>query len=206
MHIVPNILSLGRLLATIPLVILVLVNQPAALLIATALFAVSSVTDTLDGRLARRYRLVSQLGIFLDLTADKVFVSAALVALVQVGLVPAWIAILIITREFVVQGLRSLAAAQGIVISAGRWGKQKTFMTLVAIGGILLFRGLGGATSFPLGLSSGGAPHTAVDYLLAVSDGILLLAVVWTIFSAIEYLRGGWDVITKPAVPAPSGN
>src|SRR5262249_56625776 len=93
---------------------------------ATVLFALGSVTDSLDGRIARRYHLVSRLGVFLDLTADKIFVSAALIALVQVGMVPAWIVIVIVTREFLVSGLRSLAAAQGVVIPAGGAGARQT--------------------------------------------------------------------------------
>lgn len=195
---VPNILSAGRLVATVPLIILILINQPIAFLFATALFFVGSVTDTVDGRIARRYHLVSRLGVFLDLTADKVWVTAALIALTQVGLAPAWITITIVTREFVVAGLRSLAAAQGVVIAAGRWGKQKTFITLVGIGGVLLARGLHGATAFPLGLSTGGAPHTFADYLLGAADVVLLLAVIWTIASAIEYLREGASVLSDP--------
>jgi CDP-diacylglycerol--glycerol-3-phosphate 3-phosphatidyltransferase len=194
----PNFLSLARLLATIPLVVLILVDQPAAYLGATVLFAAGSITDTIDGRLARHYRLVTNLGVFLDLTADKVFVSAALIALVQVGVVPAWIAIVIVTREFIVSGLRSLSAAQGTVIPAGPLGKQKTLLTLTAIGGILLARGLNGATAFPLGLSTGVAPHTFGDYLLVLSNLVLLVAVVWTILSAVEYLRGAWDMLTGP--------
>lgn len=195
----PNILSVARLLATIPLVILILLKEPWALLVATALFVLGSVTDTIDGRLARRYHLVSNLGVFLDLTADKVFVSAALIALVQVGFVPAWIVIVIVAREFLVSGLRSFAAARGVVIPAGRWGKQKTLLTLLSIGGILLATGLGGQTAFPLGLSTGGTPGSFADYLLVASDIVLLLAVIWTIFSAVEYLRGGWSVIIGPA-------
>lgn len=195
----PNILSVARLLATIPLVILILLKEPWALLVATALFVLGSVTDTIDGRLARRYHLVSNLGVFLDLTADKVFVSAALIALVQVGFVPAWIVIVIVAREFLVSGLRSFAAARGVVIPAGRWGKQKTLLTLLSIGGILLATGLGGQTAFPLGLSTGGTPGNFADYLLVASDIVLLLAVIWTIFSAVEYLRGGWSVIIGPA-------
>jgi len=193
---VPNILSLARLLITVPLVVLILINTPTAYLWATALFVLGSVTDTLDGRIARRYKLVSNLGVFLDLTADKVYVSAALVAFTQVGVVPAWITIVIITREFIVSGLRSLAASQGVVIPAGRWGKQKTLLTLTAMGGILLALGLGGHTAFPLGLSTGGAPQSFPDYLLAISDAVLLLAVVWTIFSAVEYVRGAWGLLT----------
>lgn len=194
----PNILSAARLVATIPLVVLIMLKTPWALLVATALFVAGSVTDTIDGRLARRYHLVSNLGVFLDLTADKVFVSAALIALVQVSFVPAWIVIVIVAREFLVSGLRSLAAAQGVVIPAGRWGKQKTLLTLLSMGGILLATGLGGRTAFPLGLSTGGAPGSFADYLLLLSNIVLLLAVIWTIFSAVEYLRGGWSVVVAP--------
>ena len=198
---VPNILSLARLFATIPLVVLILIDVPAAYIAATVLFVLGSVTDTLDGRIARRYHLVSNLGVFLDLTADKVFVAAALIALVQVGVVPAWIAIVIVAREFLVQGLRSLAAARGVVIPAGKWGKQKTLLTLLSVSGILLALGLGGATAFPLGLSTHGTaqpPHSGPDYLLALANAVLLLAVIWTIFSAVEYLRGTWGVLTEP--------
>jgi CDP-diacylglycerol--glycerol-3-phosphate 3-phosphatidyltransferase len=193
----PNGLSLGRILLTIPLVVLILINTPAAYLVATLLFFIGSVTDTLDGRLARKYQLVSNLGVFLDLTADKVFVAAGLTALVQVSVVPAWIVIVIVSREFVVSGLRSLAAAQGVVIPAGPWGKQKTLLTLLAMGGILLARGLHGRTAFPLGLSTAiHGPAGAADYLLALADAILLLAVVWTIISAYEYVRGAWGLLT----------
>ncbi|HEY7849606.1 MAG TPA: CDP-diacylglycerol--glycerol-3-phosphate 3-phosphatidyltransferase [Ktedonobacterales bacterium] len=201
MRYVPNILSLARLVATAPLVILILIHTPAAYLWATGLFFLASITDTFDGRIARRYKLVSNLGVFLDLTADKVYVAAALVAFTQVGVVPAWITIVIITREFLVSGLRSLAAAQGVVISAGRWGKQKTLLTLLALGGILLAMGLGGATAFPLGLSTGGAPDGFPDYLLALANIILLLAVIWTIFSAVEYIRGAWGLLVGEVAP-----
>lgn len=194
----PNILSFGRMVLTIPVVVLILIDQSAAYLAATVLFVLGAVSDGLDGQLARKYHVVSSVGVFLDLTADKVFVGAILVALVQVGLVPAWIPIIIVSREFIVSGLRSVAAARGVVIPAGPWGKQKTLFTLTALGGILLARGLGGATAFPLGLSTGAAPHNGADYLLAVADGVLILAVIWTILSGIDYLRAGWKLVVAP--------
>ena len=194
---VPNLLSALRLVSTLPLVVLILINTPAAYLWATVLFFLASITDTFDGRIARKYHLVSNLGVFLDLTADKVYVAAALVAFTQVGAIHSWITIVIITREFLVSGLRSLAAAQGVVIPAGPSGKQKTMLTLLALGGILLGLGLGGHTAFPLGLSTGAAfPHSFADYLLALADIILLLAVIWTIYSAYEYTRGAWGLLT----------
>src|SRR5579884_3768214 len=116
----PNILSISRLVATAVVFILVLVNQPWAFLVGTVLFFFASITDLLDGYLARRMKVVSSFGVFLDLTADKVFVSAILVAMVQIALVPAWIVLIIITREFLVTGLRSMAAAKGTVIPAGK--------------------------------------------------------------------------------------
>src|SRR2546422_7970591 len=122
----PNLLSASRLFATVLVFVLVLINQPWAFLTATVLFVLASVTDFFDGYLARRLKVVSPLGVFLDLTADKVFVSVILIALVQISLVPAWIVVIIVTREFLVTGLRSMAAAKGKVIPAGIWGKQKT--------------------------------------------------------------------------------
>lgn len=195
---VPNLLSLGRMLVSVPLVVLVLINQPAAYLVGAVLFVLGSLTDTLDGQIARSYHLVSRIGIYLDLTADKVLVSAVLIALVQVQLVPAWIVIVIVAREFLVSGLRSLAAAQGVVIPAGPSGKQKTLLTLIALSGILLARGLNGHTAFPLGLSTGAAPHSLPDYILALADVLLLGAVVLTIYSALDYTRGAWGVLTEP--------
>jgi CDP-diacylglycerol--glycerol-3-phosphate 3-phosphatidyltransferase len=170
----------------------VLVNQPWAFLIATLLFFLASVTDFLDGYLARRFKVVSNIGIFLDLTADKVFVSAILIAMVQIGLVPGWIVFIVVTREFLVTGLRSVAAARGKVIPAGMWGKQKTFITMVAMGGLLLAKGLGAhlLTLFPPMLVFNSQTVNAGEILLLVSDVLIILATIWTIFSGIEYMIG----------------
>lgn len=173
-----------------PLVLLILINQPVTYAVATLLFLLVALTDTIDGRLARRYNLVSTLGVFLDLTADKMMVTGLLIALVEVHLVPAWIVIIIVSREFLVTGIRSLAASAGKVIPAGRWGKQKTFLTLLATGGIMLGKAFGAhlLTLYP--------PHfipwsqvTFGELLLFAADIVMLLALIWTIISAIEYLR-----------------
>ncbi len=198
----PNLLSFSRILATILVFVLVIVNQPWAFLIATVIFFLASVTDLLDGYLARRYSLVSPFGIFLDLTADKVFVSAILVAFVQIGLVPAWIVVIIIAREFLVTGLRSIASAKGTVISAGKLGKQKTFITLLAIGGILLAKGIGAShlSLYPPLLNFNSSVLNVGDYLLLVADTLMLLAVIWTVLSGIEYLREAMPLLRdKPA-------
>lgn len=188
----PNILSMSRLVATVLVFILVLINQPWAFLVATALFFLASITDFFDGYLARRLKVVSSLGVFLDLTADKVFVSAILVGLVQIGLVPAWIVFIIITREFLVTGLRSMAAAKGTVIPAGVWGKQKTFITLVAMGALLLAKGLGAhlLSLFPPMLTFNSQTLVFSELLLLFADAMLIVATFWTLFSGIEYMIG----------------
>lgn len=198
---IPNLLSIGRLLTTVPLVILVLLNTPWAYLVSLALFVLGAISDLLDGRLARRYKLVSSLGVFLDLTADKVYVSALLVALAQVGVLPAWLVVIIISREFVVSGLRALAASEGVVIPAGRWGKQKTAITMLGLAGLLLAKALDAQATFPWGAASSAgltlSVSNAAGYVLLVSDAIMVLAVIWTIFSAVEYLVSGWPLLNR---------
>lgn len=187
----PNILSACRIVMLAPLVLLILINRPVTYAIATVLFVLVAITDTIDGRLARRYNLVSTLGVFLDLTADKMLVAGLLIALVEVHLVPSWIVIVIVAREFLVQGMRSLAASAGKVIPAGPLGKQKTFLTLVATGGILLGESFAPAplTLFPPNF----IPWSQLNIgalLVFASDVVMLLALIWTVLSAIEYLRG----------------
>lgn len=195
----PNILSGSRLIATVVVFVLVLVNQPWAFLVATVLFLFASITDYFDGYFARRFKVVSPLGVFLDLTADKVFVSAILIALVQIGLVPAWVTFIIVTREFLVSGLRSIAASKGRVIPAGVWGKQKTFITLVAIGALLLAKGLGAhlLSLFPLMLTFNSQTLNAAELLLLISDALIILATIWTAFSGIEYMVSAWPLLMK---------
>jgi CDP-diacylglycerol--glycerol-3-phosphate 3-phosphatidyltransferase len=196
---VPNILSLSRILATIVIFVLVLINTPWAFLVATILFILGSGTDFLDGYLARRYKLVSPLGVFLDLTADKIFVAAVLIALIQVGLVPAWIVAVIIAREFLVTGLRSMASAKGKVIPAGKWGKQKTLITMVAMSALLLAKGLGAhqLSLFPPMLNFNSATVNFPEILLLLADAGLVLAALWTVLSGAEYMISALPLFQK---------
>src|SRR6266852_4849912 len=197
MNTAPNLLSFSRIVATILVFVLVIVNQPWAFLAAAVVFFLASITDFFDGYLARRYHIVSQLGVFLDLTADKVFVSAILIAFVQLGLVPAWIVVIIVTREFVVSGMRLMAAAKGTVIPAGKLGKQKTFITLVAMEGILLGKGLGGnhLSLFPVMLNFNTSLLNIGDYVLLLADALMVLAAIWTVLSGVEYTRGALPLL-----------
>src|SRR5256714_2787257 len=199
MHNIPNLLSLSRMLATILVFVLILLNSPWAFLTATALFILASVTDFFDGYLARRFKLVSPLGVFLDLTADKVFISAILIALVQISLVPAWIVVIIVAREFLVTGLRSMAAARGKVIPAGMGGKQKTLITMIAIGLLLFAKGLGphGLFLFPAMLHFTSQRVTFSNILLLVADAGLILATLWTALSGAEYMISALPLFQK---------
>lgn len=184
-----NILSLARLFATVPLVMLILAATRWSLFAAALLFVVMAITDTIDGRLARRYAWVSNVGIFLDLTADKVYTSATLIAMVAIGILPTWMAIVIIVREFIIAGLRSFAAAEGMVISADRWGKHKMLLTIVAVVWVLIwasagFSSLGITPLFrPIGMLY------PLRLLFEFGYWLMLGAVLLTLFSGYEYLR-----------------
>lgn len=199
MNNVPNLLSLSRMLTTVPIFVLILLDAPWAFLTATALFILASVTDFFDGYLSRRFKVVSPLGVFLDLTADKVFVSAILIALVQIGLVPAWIVVIIVTREFLVTGMRSMAAAKGKVIPAGIWGKQKTLITMIAIGLLLFAKGLGAheLSLFPPMLHFTSQTVNLSNILLLVADAGLILATLWTALSGAEYMISALPLFQK---------
>src|ERR1700674_1326726 len=134
----PNLLSFSRIVAAPILYVLVVSRGRYGFLAAAVLFVAASLTDTLDGQLARRRHLVSPLGIYLDTSSDKILVAVLLVALAVVHLAPGWMAAVIIAREFLVTGLRSYAAALGVVIPAGGWGKAKTIITIVALFLVLL--------------------------------------------------------------------
>jgi len=199
MNNVPNLLSLSRMLTTVPIFVLILLDAPWAFLTATALFILASVTDFFDGYLSRRFKVVSPLGVFLDLTADKVFVSAILIALVQIGLVPAWIVVIIVTREFLVTGMRSMAAAKGKVIPAGMWGKQKTLITMIALCLLLFAKGLGAheLSLFPAMLHFTSQTVNFSNILLLVADAGLILATLWTALSGAEYIISALPLFQK---------
>lgn len=182
-----NLLSFVRLIATVPLVWLILLATHASLFAAAILFVVMAITDTVDGRLARRYGWVSNIGIFLDLTADKVYTAATLVAMVAALLLAPWIAIVIIAREFIVTGVRSFAAAEGMVIPADRWGKYKMLLTIIAIAWMLVWASAGLAPRS--GLSPLVDPNGLLAMILGLGYWLMIGAVLLTIYSGYDYLK-----------------
>jgi len=198
----PNLLSFSRIVAAPVLYALVVSTARYAFIIALAVFIVASLTDTVDGQIARRRRLVSALGIYLDTTSDKILIAVLLVGLAVVHLAPGWMVAVIIAREFLVTGLRSYAAALGVVIPAGGWGKAKTLITMVALILVLL-----GGDALHAGVLS---PHSGPGSLLLTALGpftapvwFLLIAVVWTIGSGLEYIRGAIPLLTRPVPSVP---
>jgi CDP-diacylglycerol--glycerol-3-phosphate 3-phosphatidyltransferase len=185
----PNSLTIARIFF-VPLLVAVLVQERIILefhgivihhdLVALIIFWLAAITDLLDGYLARRWKQVTTIGTLLDPIADKLLVSAALIALVQMRLVPSWLVVLLIGREFVVSGLRSIAAAEGYTISASELGKTKTFFQVVAISLLMI-----------------GIRHPAFIWWANASLGLVVFFSVW---SAIAYFRKFWhkvDVGTK---------
>ena len=134
----PNILTLARVAAIPVLVILMFSDSRASGMWAASVFGLAAVTDFIDGWLARKWGIVTVLGKFLDPLADKLIVMAALIMLIPLGRVPAWAVFVILAREIIVTGLRSIASSEGIVIDASDLGKYKTIYQMVAIPGLML--------------------------------------------------------------------
>jgi len=198
----PNLLSFSRIVAAPIIYALIVSSARYGFLLALILFIAASLTDTVDGEIARRRGLVSALGIYLDTTSDKILIAVLLIGLAVEHLAPGWMAAVIIAREFLVTGLRSYAAALGVVIPAGGWGKAKTLITIVALIMVLL---AGDAQHGGL-LSANAPPGSALLSPLGPFTApvwALLMAVIWTIGSGLEYIRGAIPLLTRPAPPTP---
>ena len=151
--------------------------------IALVIFAVASITDMLDGKIARKYNLVTNFGKFMDPLADKLLVSSAMIAFIELGRIPWWIVIVIIARDFIISGFRLVAADNGVVIAAGIWGKIKTAEQMVML--CILIADVG--SLFP-----------AVAEGIYVFENILIyLALILTIVSLIDYLVHNKGVLAE---------
>jgi len=129
----PNKLTIARMCMVPLFMIALMMNTPASRLIATVIFALASLTDMLDGKIARKYNMVTNFGKLMDPLADKVLTAAAMICLVELGDLAAWIAVVIIFREYLITGLRSVAASENIVVAANIWGKVKTVCQMIAL-------------------------------------------------------------------------
>lgn len=174
----PNKLTILRIIL-IPFFVLFLLTDfvPGSKWIALILFCVASITDLLDGKIARKYNLVTNFGKFMDPLADKMLVSSAFICLVAVHRIPTWIVLVIISREFIISGFRLVASDNGIVIAASYWGKFKTTFQMFAI--IMLIANLGGP----------------VVYI--VEQILIYVSLILTIISLVDYVAKNIDVLKE---------
>lgn len=143
----PNKLTILRIFMIPVFMFLLLIKTPTYQFLAGIVFIVASLTDTLDGYIARRDNLVTNFGKFMDPLADKLLVMSAFLCFIELDILPAWFVMIILARELAITGIRTLAAKQGVVIAASKWGKIKTISQMAAII-LVLFNNL--SLSFPL--------------------------------------------------------
>ena len=173
----PNKLTILRVLM-IPIFIFVLLAEPfgeSSKWIAVAIFIIASLTDFLDGHIARKYNLVTNFGKFMDPLADKLLVCSAMIALVGMNRLASWIAIIIIAREFIISGFRLIASDNGVVIAASYWGKFKTNFQMFMI--IMLIIDLGTGTA------------------VLIENILVYISLVLTIISLLDYLLKNKNVL-----------
>ena len=174
----PNKLTILRVIM-IPFFVLALLynggeNQTLRY-VAAAIFIIASLTDMLDGKIARKYNLVTNFGKFMDPLADKLLVCSALICLIQLGQLPAWIVIIIISREFIISGFRLVASDNGVVIAASYWGKFKTTFQMIAV--VLLIVG--------------------IPALSMVTTAVVWIALVLTVISLVDYIAKNVNVLKE---------
>jgi len=170
----PNKLTMFRVILIPFFVVFMMVGITAAdKWIALAIFIAASLTDLLDGKIARKYNLVTNFGKFMDPLADKLLVCSALICLVALDKIPAWIVIVIIAREFIISGFRLIAADNGVVIAASYWGKFKTTFQMVMI--CLMI--------------------ADIAVLSLLTDIVMWAALILTVVSLVDYLVKNKDVM-----------
>jgi len=177
---IPNILTLMRIAAIPLMTVLLMSGSRETCFWAAALFSVASFTDWLDGYLARRMGIVTVFGKFLDPIADKLIVMAALIMIIPFDRVPAWMVLVILSREIIITGLRGIASSEGIVIAASDLGKFKTIFQIVAIIGLLLHYDYRWFFSFDHPLLLVNMHNVGMFYLW--------IAFVITVWSGVDYL------------------
>ncbi|MBE3579298.1 MAG: CDP-diacylglycerol--glycerol-3-phosphate 3-phosphatidyltransferase [Caldanaerobacter subterraneus] len=171
-----NKLTMSRLFLIPVFMVFMLVKIPYGDFIAASIFAIGALTDKLDGYIARKYKQITNFGKFMDPLVDKIMVTSALIALVQMGRIESWIVIVIIAREFLITGIRTVAADKGIVIAASNYGKYKTTSQMIAVIALMLDNYPFSLVNFPF-------------------DKIMVyIALILTIYSGVDYIVKSKDL------------
>lgn len=180
----PNKLTIARIVLIVPFVVILLCAHAGfdwgfvteyADWITLAIFIIASLTDLLDGKIARKYNLISNFGKFMDPIADKLLVCSAMICLIELGRIPSWIVIIIIAREFIISGFRLVASDKGRVLAASYWGKSKTVSQMIMVCLML-------------------ANISALSILTTI---VMYVALALTIISLMDYLIKNWDVMKE---------
>lgn len=181
----PNTISMLRI-GVIPILFLLLLSPgPVMSLVIAILFIVAALTDLLDGYVARRYQIVTTMGKFLDPIADKLIVNTAMIMMIPTGRIPAWIVAVIIIRDFTVDGIRSIASSEGMIIQASPLGKRKTLCQVFAVSALMIHYPFIGADAHVVGMV------------------ILYVALVLTVVSGIDYFVKFYRWSMKERQPHP---
>lgn len=175
----PTVLTLIRIILVIPLMICFFVNNLPGQIATLLMFVIASITDFIDGRWARKKKIVTDLGAFLDPLADKMLVNLTFLLLVCAGIVPIWMFAIILVRDFAVDGMRMMAAKTGVTVSASIFGKAKTMLQMITLTSILFNR----ISNF--------------EVLTNINFVLLIAVVALTIFSGADYLIKGWNSLIK---------
>lgn len=192
----PNKLTIFRIIL-VPIMVIIpfvgikgeILGIPISFWIMDAIFVVASITDKLDGYLARKNNQITTFGKFLDPLADKILVLAAMIMLVEFSKLPAWIPIIVLAREFMISGYRLIAVEKGgVVIAASNWGKLKTVTQMIAI--ILAFIDVNGFGDF----LSGNLQGVALYFNILVT-ALMILQTIATIVSGVQYMKGASKLI-----------
>ena len=180
----PNKLTLGRMIAVPFFIALYMMGYYLPALI---LFILASLTDMLDGQIARKYNLVTNFGKIMDPLADKILVYSAFCLMVGDGMIPAWILIMILAREFLMAGMRTVAASEGIVIAADMSGKIKTVLQMIAVPLLIFYKAVPQIPQI--------AQYEHYVYLAAM--GFLYASLFMTVYSGIEYVSKNKSVFKQ---------
>ena len=171
----PNKLTLFRIFLIPVFILVMLFNIPSKYLIACVIFIVASITDAMDGHIARKHNLITDFGKFMDPLADKLLVCSALICMIELRELPAWMVIIIISREFIISGFRLVASDNGVVIAASYWGKFKTTFQMIGVV-LLIFN---------------------IPVLSTLTTIIVWIALALTVISLVDYIVKNAGVLTE---------
>lgn len=175
----PTYLTIARMILSVLFMVFVLLPETWAKIVALILFVAGAISDLIDGKWARHDKIVTDLGAFLDPLADKMLVNLAFLALVVLGIIPVWVFAIILVRDFAVDGMRMMAARDGVTIAASFYGKLKTTVQMTAL--IILLLNL----------------IVNLELFAILGNITLYAALILTIFSGGDYLIKGWKKVIK---------